>query len=193
MEVMGISGLPGSGKSLVSEIAAKKGAAVVSMGDIIREEAKKRGESSKETATNLRKEHGKYIVAKLTIEKIKKMIEDKLATTIIVEGIRSPFEVNMFKENFDDFIILSIFANPAIRFKRLQQRNREDDSENYEDFLKRDQMELDFGIGTVISLSDKIIINEKDLESYEKEIIESSAGDSYDHGTGSLWNSRKHG
>ena len=35
MEVMGISGLPGSGKSLVSEIAAKKGAAVVSMGDII--------------------------------------------------------------------------------------------------------------------------------------------------------------
>ena len=172
MEVMGISGLPGSGKSLVSEIAAKKGAAVVSMGDIIREEAKKRGESSKETATNLRKEHGKYIVAKLTIEKIKKMIEDKLATTIIVEGIRSPFEVNMFKENFDDFIILSIFANPAIRFKRLQQRNREDDSENYEDFLKRDQMELDFGIGTVISLSDKIIINEKDLESYEKEINE---------------------
>jgi dephospho-CoA kinase len=136
------------------------------------EKAKKRGESSKETATNLRKEHGKYIVAKLTIEKIKKMIEDKLATTIIVEGIRSPFEVNMFKENFDDFIILSIFANPAIRFKRLQQRNREDDSENYEDFLKRDQMELDFGIGTVISLSDKIIINEKDLESYEKEINE---------------------
>ena len=167
MEVMGISGLPGSGKSLVSEIAASKGAAVVSMGDIIREEAKKRGESSKETATNLRKEHGKYIVAKLTIEKIKKMIEDKLATTIIVEGIRSHF-----KENFDDFIILSIFANPAIRFKRLQQRNREDDSENYEDFLKRDQMELDFGIGTVISLSDKIIINEKDLESYEKEINE---------------------
>ena len=79
MEVMGISGLPGSGKSLVSEIAAKKGAAVVSMGDIIREEAKKRGESSKETATNLRKEHGKYIVAKLTIEKIKKMIEDKIS------------------------------------------------------------------------------------------------------------------
>ena len=33
-------------------------------------------------------------------------------------------------------------------------------------------MELDFGIGTVISLSDKIIINEKDLESYEKEINE---------------------
>ena len=172
MEVIGISGLPGSGKSLVSEIATEKGGVVVSMGDIIREEAKKRGESTKQTATNLRKEHGKYIVAQLTVEKIKQMIEDKIATTIIVEGIRSPFEVNMFKENFDNFIILSIFANPDLRFKRLQQRNREDDSKNYEDFQKRDQMELDFGIGTVISLSDKIIINEKDLDSYEKEINE---------------------
>lgn len=172
MEVIGISGLPGSGKSLVSEIATEKGGVVVSMGDIIREEAKKRGESTKQTATNLRKEHGKYIVAQLTVEKIKQMIEDKIATTIIVEGIRSPFEVNMFKENFDNFIILSIFANPDLRFKRLQQRNREDDSKNYEDFQKRDQMELDFGIGTVISLSDKIIINEKDLDSYKKEINE---------------------
>ena len=33
--------------------------------------------------------------------------------TIIVEGIRSPHEVDMFKENFDNFIILSIFANPT--------------------------------------------------------------------------------
>lgn len=172
MEVFGISGLPGSGKSLVSQIATQKGAIIVSMGDIIREEAKKRGESSKQTATNLRKEHGKYIVAQLTIEKIKTMINEGITSTIIVEGIRSPFEVNMFKENFDNFLILSIFANPNLRFKRLQQRNREDDSKNYDDFVKRDQMELDFGIGTVISLSDKIIVNEKDLESYEKEINE---------------------
>ena len=43
MQVMGISGLPGSGKSLVSESAAAKGAIIVSMGDIVREEAKKRG------------------------------------------------------------------------------------------------------------------------------------------------------
>ena len=31
-------------------------------------------------------------------------------------------------------------------------------------------MELDFGIGNVISLSDKIIINESDLESYTEKI-----------------------
>lgn len=167
MNVMGISGLPGSGKSLVSEMAQEKGAIIVSMGDIIREEAKKRGESSKETATNLRKEHGQYIVSELTIKKIKELENEN---TIIVEGIRSHHEVEMFKENFENFIILSIFANPNLRFKRLQNRMREDDSKDYNEFVKRDQMELDFGIGNVIALSDKIIINEDDLESYKNKI-----------------------
>ena len=71
MQVMGISGMPGSGKSIVSDLAAEKGAIIVSMGDIVREEAKKRGEGSKETAQNLRAEHGPYIVSELTIKKIK--------------------------------------------------------------------------------------------------------------------------
>lgn len=172
MRIMGISGLPGSGKSLVSDIASKKGAVIVSMGDIIREEAKKRGESTKETAQNLRAEFGQFIVSELTIKKIKKLQNDGMENSIIVEGIRSPHEVDMFKENFDNFIILSIFANPNLRFKRLQKRMREDDSKDYSEFKKRDQMELDFGIGNVISLSDKIIINESDLESYTEEINE---------------------
>ena len=47
MQVMGISGLPGSGKSLVSEMASERGAIIVSMGDIIREEAKKEGKALK--------------------------------------------------------------------------------------------------------------------------------------------------
>jgi dephospho-CoA kinase len=71
MQIMGISGLPGSGKALVSEIASEKGAIIISMGDIIREEAKKRGESTKETAVNLRKEFGDDIVSELTIKKSK--------------------------------------------------------------------------------------------------------------------------
>lgn len=172
MQVMGISGLPGSGKSLVSDIATERGAIIVSMGDIIREEAKKRGENTKDTAKNLRAEHGQYIVSELTIKKIKQLQSEGVENAIIVEGIRSPHEVDMFKENFDNFIILSIFANPTLRFKRLKNRMREDDSQEYSEFQKRDQMELDFGIGNVISLSDKLIINESDLESYSEKIKE---------------------
>ena len=154
MKIMGISGLPGSGKGLVSEIAVQNGAIVISMGDIIR------------------KEHGQYIVAELTIKEIKEILEEGFDKSIIVEGIRSPFEVNLFKENFDNFMILSVFANRKLRFERIKSRQREDDTTDYEIFVQRDQRELDFGIGVVISLSDKIIINESDMESYEKEIRE---------------------
>ena len=172
MRIMGISGMPGSGKILVSEMAVKKGAIIVSMGDIIREEAKKRGESTGDTAQNLRKEFGQFIVAELTIKKIKKLLDDGIENSIVVEGIRSHHEVDMFKENFEDFIILSIFANPTIRFKRLQLRKGEDDSQDYEGFRTRDLNELEFGIGNVISLSDKMIINESDLESCYQKINE---------------------
>lgn len=170
MKVMGISGMPGSGKSIISDIAAERGAIIVSMGDIIREEAKKRGENSKETAKNLRKEFGEYIVSELTIKKIKKIQEEGVENTIVVEGIRSLPEVEMFRENFDNFIILSIFANPALRFERLKIRQREDDSDDYNVFKERDYTELKFGIGSVISLSDKLIINESDMESCIEEI-----------------------
>ena len=40
MRIMGVSGLPGAGKASVSEIATQKGAMIVIMGDIIREEEK---------------------------------------------------------------------------------------------------------------------------------------------------------
>ena len=170
MKVMGISGMPGSGKSIISDIATERGAIIVSMGDIIREEAKKRGESSKETAKNLRKEFGEYIVSELTIEKIKKIQEEGVENTIVVEGIRSLPEVEMFRDNFDNFIILSIFANPTLRFERLKIRQREDDSDDYNVFKERDYTELKFGIGSVISLSDKLIINESDMESCIEEI-----------------------
>ena len=140
------------------------------MGDIIRREAKRRGEPSKETAKNLRKEHGPYIVAELTIEEIKKIIDEGFDSHIIVEGIRSYHEVKLFKENFDNFIILSIFSNEQLRFERIKLRQREDDTTDYNVFAERDHNELNFGIGTVIALSDKLIINESDIESCKKEI-----------------------
>lgn len=172
MRIMGVSGLAGSGKSFVSELAAERGAMIISMGDIIREEAKKRGESTGQTAENLRKEHGQYIVAELTIKKIKKIIEDGFDSSIVVEGIRSPHEVELFKESFSDFIILSIFANQEIRFERIKARQREDDASNFDEFKIREDRELNFGIGDVVSLSDKIIVNESDIDSYCDEIRE---------------------
>lgn len=174
MKVIGVSGLPGSGKSLISNISKKYGVYVIRMGDIVREEAKKRNEDSGITAVNLRKEHGQYVLAKFTIEKIKKLFKSnknyKKELIFLVEGIRSPYEVKMFKKNFKNFVLVSIFSSPKTRFNRLKNRNRSDDSNHIEDFHNRDERELDFGIGTVIATSDYIIINEEGIGKYKNQI-----------------------
>lgn len=174
MKVIGVSGLPGSGKSLISNMSKKKGANVIRMGDIIRNEAKKRNEETGTTAINLRKEHGKYVVAKLTIGIIKNQFKSnknfKKELIFLVEGIRSPYEVQMFKKNFKNFILVSIFSSPKTRFNRLKNRKREDDSIQFKDFQKRDKREIKFGIAEVISTSDYLIVNEEGIHNYKKQI-----------------------
>jgi len=174
MKVIGVSGLPGSGKSLVSNISKKYGVTVIRMGDIVREEAEKRNEDSGTTSIKLRKEHGQYVLAKLTVEKIKKLFKSnknyKKELVFVVEGIRSPYEVKLFKKSFKNFVLVSVFSSPKTRFNRLKNRNRADDSNNFKDFNKRDERELDFGIGSVISTSDYIIINEEDIGKYKSQI-----------------------
>ena len=172
MKVIGVTGLPGSGKSLLFDMAKERGAVVVSMGDIIREKAAERGENSGTTARKLREEHGQYIVAKLTIEKIKGFLEvQDDVKTILIDGIRSPYEIEMFDVNFDEFTSVSLYASPKTRFKRVTLRNRKDDSSVYEDFKERDQRELDLGIGEVIATADYLIKNDDSFEEYEEQVV----------------------
>lgn len=176
MKVIGVSGLPGSGKSLVSNMSKKKGAIVIRMGDIVRDEARKRNEKSKITAIKLRKEYGDYVVAKLTIKKIKRILNDRKHKSnskkiiVVVEGIRSLYEIDLFRDNFDDFTLVSIFASPKVRFNRLKNRRRDDDSTVFEEFKKRDLTELNFGIGQVIALSDFLIVNQTSIGEYKTQI-----------------------
>ena len=173
MKVIGVTGLPGSGKGFLFDKAQENGAIVVNMGDRIREVAAERGTDVGITARKLREEQGQYVVAKLTINKINELIEkNKEATTILIDGIRSPYEIELFQDSFDNFESVAVYASPKTRFERLKLRNREDDSSVYEDFKERDQRELDFGIGTVISTSDYLLKNENGLEEFEKEVKE---------------------
>ncbi len=70
MKVYGVSGLPGSGKSIISRIAKKEGIHTISMGDVIRKEAQKNNCSTGAMAVKLRKEHGNNVVAKFCVKEI---------------------------------------------------------------------------------------------------------------------------
>ena len=106
------------------------------------------------------------------IIKIKQLISEDKENLIIVEGIRSPFEVELFKEDFPDFTLLSVFASPETRFQRITSRGRGDDTQDINAFRLRDKRELDFGIGNVIATSDYIIVNETTFNEYNKKIDE---------------------
>ncbi|MGL4670090.1 MAG: nucleoside monophosphate kinase [Methanobacteriaceae archaeon] len=169
MKVIGVSGMPGSGKSLISNIARKKGFFIIRMGDMIRKEAERRNEDSGKVAIDLRKESGDYVVANLCVEEVKKELKNK-NNLFLIEGIRSPYEVELFKENFLGFKLLSVFSPPKSRFARVRNRKRLDDSSKFEDFEKRDKREIEFGIAEAIMLSDYLIINEGHINSYKREI-----------------------
>jgi dephospho-CoA kinase len=173
MRVIGVTGLPGSGKSVVARVAKSLGINVIRMGDIIRDEAEKRNANIGETAIQLRKEHGKYVVAERCVEIINESShelsnDDKIR--YMIEGLRSPEEVKIFKKNFKNFKVIAVHSSPKTRFMRLKKRKRVDDSGDISHFQKRDNRELNFGIGDVIATSDYMIINEGPIWKFKNSI-----------------------
>lgn len=156
-----VTGMPGSGKSIVAEQAAKMGYRVIGMGDVIREEAKARGveESPKSLGAlmlSLRREEGKDVVAKRCLSKAQG------GGPSLIEGVRSLEELNYFHRNAPVFLV-AVHASPSSRYKRLLKRGRKDDPKDYETFRRRDSRELRVGVGSVIALADGMLLNEGSL------------------------------
>jgi len=162
-----VVGMPGCGKGEVVTIAEDMGYTPLVMGDIVREEALKRGRDIKDSgliAQQLRMELGNSAIAQLSIPKLK----DK--NNCIIDGIRGYSEVMEFKKHFDTKVI-AIHSSPHKRFERLRNRGRGDDPLHFEEFQERDHRELGFGIGDAIALSDIMIINEDGLDEYRESIL----------------------
>jgi len=156
-----VAGLPGSGKSVFSKVAERKSIPVVSLGDVVREEAMKRGldltaENLGRLAMELRERYGKDVMAKRVVTKI--LYSN--SSVIVVDGVRSLDEVECFKKFFD-VVIVAIHSSPKTRFSRLRARGRPDDPRSWSDFKERDERELSLGIGSVIALADFMLVNEE--------------------------------
>ena len=171
--VLGSTGMPGSGKSVVVQVAKANGYDTVIMGDIIREETKKRDleltrENVGKVMLALRREEGPAVVAKRCLPKITKSKSSK----IIVDGIRSLDEIDEFKRNLKKFTHIGVHASPETRFQRLFNRGRPDDPKNWEDFNDRDMRELSVGLGNAITMAEKMIINEGPINAVKIDIRE---------------------
>jgi dephospho-CoA kinase len=162
--VIAISGMPGAGKSMASEAAKRLGLEVLVLGDVIREETRRRGleptpENVGSVMLQVRKDEGPAAVAKKLLPKI----EASESLIIIVEGVRSEDEVRELKSKFD-VITVGIHASPKTRFQRLLARGRSDDPKTWDTFYERDSRELNVGLCRVIALADILLLNEGTID-----------------------------
>jgi dephospho-CoA kinase len=171
--VIGVAGLPGAGKSLVTRMAERMGYSVVTMGDVIREETEKRGlnltpENMGAIMLKLREEEGSAAVARRCISKI----QSAKSRAVVIDGLRSLNELEEFKRHFEKFVLIAVYASSETRFRRLFRRRRSDDPQGWATFNERDMRELSIGLGNAIVLADYLIINEGTRTETEKKILD---------------------
>jgi dephospho-CoA kinase len=163
--ILGVAGMPGSGKSLVVRVAKMNGYDAVVMGDVVREEAKKRNlepnpENIGKIMLELREKEGNSVIAKRCIPRIEEAPRQK----VVIDGVRSLNEVEEFKVRYSSFTLLAICASPKARFARLYSRRRSDDADGWKVFHERDMRELGVGLGNVIAMAEYTVVNERSLD-----------------------------
>jgi len=174
MKIIAFTGMPFSGKTEAVKIIKKMNINIIRMGDIVWEEVKKRGLKLTDknvgfTANQMREEFGNTIWAIKTIEKIKLKYKTPL---IVIDGVRSCDEVDVFKKTLGtNFILIGITSSDDLRYKRALIRGRKDDSKILNKIKERDKREIAWGIKDVIKLADIFVSNDGDLEDLRINII----------------------
>lgn len=154
-----VTGMPGSGKTLVAKFLSDELGAYVNMGDVVRSKAAELGveptsDNLMRLALELRKSRGADAVAREAVKSF-----PSLGGIIVVDGVRSLDEVRLFS-SIAPTVVVAVHASPRTRYERLRKRGREDDPTAYSKFLERDAKELELGLGSVIALADVVVVNE---------------------------------
>lgn len=174
--IIGVTGMPGSGKSEFARFAEEQGYQTVVMGDVVRAKVVEEGfeptpEMSRKYMIKLREDLGETAVAHLTCVAIEKLKQQGIHK-IIIDGIRSQAEVTYFKNQLNnDFLIVAIHVDPRLRYDRLQLRGRKDAPQTEKDFRLRDEDELKLGLGETIAFSNYVIPNNNALKSFREQSL----------------------
>jgi dephospho-CoA kinase len=155
-----LTGMPGAGKSSVASFLKQKGFEVVTMGDVVREEAKRQGLEPTDInlgkmMLKLRQDLGPGAVGYIVLQKLTR---DGGSSNVVIDGIRSIAEVEVLKK-IGHVRLLAIHASQDTRFKHLKERGREDAPSNTNEFAARDKRELSVGVSEAIAFANEVISN----------------------------------
>ena len=157
--------MPGAGKSSVACFLKEKGFMVVTMGDVIREEAKRQGLEPTDVnlgkmMLKLRQDLGPGAVGQIVLQKLARDDDNNNnnSSNVVVDGIRSVAEVEVLKK-VGHVRLLAIHASQDTRFKHLRKRGRADAPSDSDEFSGRDKRELSVGVSEAIALANEMISN----------------------------------
>ena len=166
MKLIVTVGMPGSGKDELVGVARSMGLAVLKMGDLVRDETRRRGlpvtnANVARVASEERDRHGPAVWAQKALPKLTE-------TRMLVDGCRSDSEITVFRHHFGDLFVLGIFTPPETRHARMSNRGRSDDGAGLQEFYDRDRRELKWGIGNAFTLADGMLVNEGSLDEFRR-------------------------
>jgi dephospho-CoA kinase len=144
--IIGLVGLPGAGKTTVTEYLEDHGYVRVILSDVIREELVKRGvteytrEILQNTGNEMRRSFGPAVLAKRAIHKLRAGGGGKF----VIDGIRNSAEI-AFLTRQKRFVLMGIIAPSRLRFKRLTKRKTNTLTATYKEFLVQEKRENALG------------------------------------------------
>jgi len=140
--IIGLTGRNAAGKGTIANLLKKHKFIYHSLSDTLREELSHQNmEESRDNliliGNKLRREGGPGVLADRMIKNL-----DSLDNHI-VDSIRNPSEVFSLRRKYPNhkFILISIDANPKVRFERLMKRDRKGDSNSWEQFIEQEKVE----------------------------------------------------
>ncbi len=172
--IIAFVGMPGAGKSIAASYLREKQFPIVRFGEVT--EAKLRELQLPITPKNeefvregLRKEFGMAVYAIQSVAKIKELLQEN--TAVIIDGLYSWEEYLYLKKQFPHLLIVHIYTQPEIRYKRLATRSVR--AFTYEEATLRDVREIEhLSKGGPIAIADYLIDNNGNITELQKKIDE---------------------
>ena len=132
MKLIGLSGTNGSGKDTIGQLLQNKfGFLFVSVSDMLRLEAEKRGLSTtREVLRDIS-----------AVEYYEQQGGDNTYKGLAIASLRNPGENDRVHELGGQ--VIWIDADPHVRYDRLKGRMRADDPQTFEEFIAHEQAELE--------------------------------------------------
>ncbi len=174
-QYIGLTGYMGSGKGVISDMLKQKGFRYVSLSDMVRAEATKRGldhtrENLQNVGNDLRSQYGAGVLGM----KVREAILGEPDGNWVIDGIRNPACIEELKE-LPGFKVVGVSANDDLLISRMMDRQREGEGVSREDLLAKLKREKGEGepadgqqVKKCLEMVDYFMLNEGTLEDLQK-------------------------